>query len=72
MISAKSSQEDIIYYLKGIKADMELTDIYGNTVYHYICQNELCVGMDIENKENIFGYKPSDYSKISNNYYYYI
>lgn len=72
IIASKNFQEDIIYYLKGNKADSLLTDIYGNTMYHYICQNELCIGMDIINKENIFGYKPSDYSKISKNYYYYI
>lgn len=72
ILSAKYSQEDIIYFLKGVNAQMNICDIYGNTVYHYICQNELCIGLDIVNKENIFGYKPSDYSKISNNYYYFI
>lgn len=72
IISAKSSQEDVLYYLKGISADLTTTDIYGNTLYHYICLNELCIGIDIINKENIFGYKPSHYSKISYNYYYYI
>jgi hypothetical protein len=72
IISAKSLQEDTIYFLKSINADMTINDIYGNTVYHYICQNELCIGLDIINKENMFKYKPSDYSKISNNYYYFI
>jgi hypothetical protein len=72
IISAKTKQEDYIYFLKGIKADMNICDLYGNTVYHYICLNELCIGMAIENKENIFGYKPSDYCKISQNYYYFI
>lgn len=72
ILSAKYSQEDVIYFLKGVNAQMNICDIYGNTVYHYICQNELCIGLDIVNKENIFGYKPSDYSKISNNYYYFI
>lgn len=72
IICAKSNQENNLYYLKSIKADLDLVDIYGNSVYHYICQNELCIGMDIENKENIFGYKPSDYCKISQNYYYFI
>jgi hypothetical protein len=28
--------------------------------------------MAIENKENMFNYKPSDYCKISNNYYYFV
>ena len=72
IIAAKKSCEDIIYYLKGINANLNLYDIYGNTIYHYICLNELCIGMAIENKENLFGYKPSAYCKISLNYYYFI
>jgi len=72
IICAKNKQEDYVYFLKGIKANMSICDLYGNTVYHYICLNELCIGMAIENKENIFGYKPSDYCKISQNYYYFI
>ena len=72
IIAAKNSHEDIIYYLKGINVDMSCYDIYGNTVYHYICLNELCIGMAIENKENLFGFKPSSYCKISLNYYYFI
>jgi hypothetical protein len=72
IVSAKNNQEDYIYFLKGNKADMNICDIYGNSVYHYICLNELCIGMAIENKENIFGYKPSDYCKISQNYYYFV
>jgi hypothetical protein len=72
IISAKYNQENNVYFLKGNKANMNLVDLYGNSVYHYICLNELCIGMAIENKENIFGYKPSDYCKISCNYYYFI
>jgi ankyrin repeat protein len=72
IICAKFLQENNLYFLRSIKADMDLADINGNSVYHYICLNELCIGMDIENKENIFGYKPSDYCKISTNYYYFI
>jgi hypothetical protein len=72
IICAKYSQENNLYFLRSMKADMDLVDINGNSVYHYICLNELCIGMDIENKENIFGYKPSDYCKISTNYYYFI
>jgi hypothetical protein len=72
IISAKNNQEDITYYLKGMNCDLNLCDIYGNTVYHYICLNEMCIGMAIENKENLFGYKPSEYCKISLNYYYFI
>lgn len=72
IISAIHSQENILYYLKSIGADLSICDIYGNIVYHYICLNDLCIGTDIENKENIFDYKPSDYCKISLNYYYFI
>jgi ankyrin repeat protein len=72
ILAAKNSCEDIIYFLKGINCDMYLVDIFGNSVYHYICLNELCIGMAIENKENLFGYKPSAYCKISLNYYYFI
>ena len=72
IVCAKYLQENNLYFLRSMKADMELVDINGNSVYHYICLNELCIGMDIENKENIFGYKPSDYCKISTNYYYFI
>jgi hypothetical protein len=72
IVCAKFLQENNLYFLRSMKADMDLVDINGNSVYHYICLNELCIGMDIENKENIFGYKPSDYCKISTNYYYFI
>jgi len=72
ILATKNNQEDIIYFLKSMNCDMNLNDIYGNTVYHYVCLNELCIGMAIDNKENIFGYKPSDYCKISQNYYYFI
>jgi ankyrin repeat protein len=72
IICSKYLQENNLYFLRSMKADMDLVDINGNSVYHYICLNELCIGMDIENKENIFGYKPSDYCKISTNYYYFI
>jgi hypothetical protein len=72
ILAAKNNQEDVIYFLKSMNCDLNLCDIYGNTVYHYICLNELCIGMAIENKENIFGYKPSEYCKISLNYYYFI
>jgi hypothetical protein len=72
ILAAQNKCEDIIYFLKGINCDMNLIDIYGNSVYHYICLNELCIGMAIENKENMFGYKPSAYCKISLNYYYFV
>ena len=72
IIATKNNHEDIIYFLKSMNCNMNLLDIFGNSVYHYICLNELCIGMAIENKENIFGYKPSEYCNISQNYYYFI
>ena len=72
IISCKNSAEDIYYLLNGLNADTDITDKYGNIVDHYICQNEICIGMAIRNKENIFGFTPSDYCKISNKYYYFI
>lgn len=72
LISCKNSAEDIYYLLKGIGADLEIVDIYGNLPDHYICLNEICIGTAIQNKPNIFGFLPSDYCKISQKYYYFI
>jgi hypothetical protein len=72
LISCINSAEDIYYLLNGIGADMNICDKYENNVEHYICLNEMCIGMAIQNKENIFGYTPLDYCKISPSYYYFI
>lgn len=71
LISTLYSAEDIFFLYKSLDADMDLCDEYGNLVYHYICLNSLCLGIIIKNKHNIFGYKPSNYCKISTNYYYF-
>ena len=71
VISCKSSAEDIYYLLKGNGADLTKVDKFGNSTEHYICLNEMCIGMAIQNKENIFGYSPQDYCKISSHYYYF-
>jgi len=72
LISAKEGNEDIFYLLKGMQADLNKSDIYGNTIYHYICKNEICIGMTIENKENLFGFTPLDYNGLADSYYYFI
>jgi hypothetical protein len=72
LISCKNSAEDLYYLLKGVGADVDIPDIYGNLPEHYICLNEICIGMAIRNKPNIFGFLPSDYCKISHKYYYFI
>jgi ankyrin repeat protein len=72
LISCINSAEDIYYLLNGIGADITLCDKYENSIEHYICLNEMCIGMAMQNKENIFGYTPLDYCKISPSYYYFI
>ena len=69
MVSCKNKCEDIYYLLKGVNADLNIVDKFGNTLEHYICLNEMCIGMGIKNTENIFGYTPKDYCKISSDYY---
>ena len=72
MLSAINKNEELFYYLKSLNPDMNICDIYGNTVYHYICLNEIAIGMSIDNKVNHFGYTPMDYCRISNDYYFWI
>jgi hypothetical protein len=69
MAACKNKCEDIYYLLKGVNADLNIVDKFGNTLEHYICLNEMCIGMAIKNTENIFGYTPKDYCKISPDYY---
>jgi hypothetical protein len=69
MIACKNKQEDMFYILKGHNADLCTKDNYGNTAYHYICANGICLGMTILNIQNYFGIYPIDYCKISPNYY---
>ena len=71
IIAAFNKHEEIFYILKGLNANLEETDIYGNTVYHYICESKICPNMMIINKKNKFGFTPSDYCKISHNFYYF-
>ena len=68
ILGCMNGHEDI-YYLMKDKANMESKDKYGNTVYHYICKNAICMGIIVDNQENLFGLTPKDYCKISNNYY---
>lgn len=72
LLAAKHAREDIFYMLHGAKADLSKADVFGNTTYHYVCKNEICIGMAIENIPNKFGFSPEDYCKISPLYYYFI
>jgi ankyrin repeat protein len=63
------NQEDMYYILRNFGAKTELVDKYGNTIYHYICKNKMCIGMTIPDKSNYFGVTPKKYSPISESFY---
>ena len=69
IVACKNNAEDMFYTLKMFGANLEAEDYFGNTVYHYICVNSMCIGMIINNKENHFGLTPRDYCKISPSFY---
>lgn len=71
IVSTKYSKENNFYILKGKGADLLTKDQYGNTCYHYICANSLCLGITIENIPNLFGMTPKNYCKISTKYYHF-
>lgn len=72
IIACINGNEDMFYILKGFGADIDSQDSYGNTVYHYICANSICLGLTIKNKLNYFNLTPKDYCKISSNFYNFI
>jgi len=72
IIACQSNHEDMFYTLKGFGADMNAQDRYGNTVYHYICNNSMCLAMIIDNTKNYFGLTPENYCKKSKKYYEFI
>ena len=69
IISTQNNNENMFHILKGFGANLDTQDQYGNTCYHYICLNKMCIGTTIPNKANYFGVKPLDYSNISKKYY---
>jgi hypothetical protein len=71
MIAAKHGHEEIFYVIRGLNADLDIIDIYGNTVYHYICESHICPSIMIINKKNKYGFTPYDYSKLNKSFYYY-
>ena len=71
IVASYYGHEEVFYILKGLNANLDITDIYGNSVYHYICRNKICIGMIIHNHKNKFGFTPSDYCQISKKFYYF-
>lgn len=63
------ANENMFYTIKSMGCNLKAKDYFGNTVYHYICANSICIGMMIHNIENYFGMTPKDYCKISSKYY---
>lgn len=72
IICGKNNKENMFYVLKGMGADTLTKDSFGNTVFHYICANSMCLGTIIENTENYFNLKPIDYCKVSQKYYTFV
>lgn len=72
MICCQNKQEEMFYILKSFNADLSAQDQYGNTAYHYICVNSICLGTEIQNIPNYFGLTPKDYCYLSPNYYSFI
>lgn len=71
MLAVINFHEEIFYILKGLNASLDETDIYGNTVYHYICASKICPSMLIVNKKNKFGFTPYDYCTIDHTFYHF-
>jgi ankyrin repeat protein len=69
IVCCKSKQEEMFYILKSFNADLSAKDNYGNTAYHYICANSICLGIGIPDVQNYFGLTPMDYCKLSHKYY---
>lgn len=67
--SCKNKHEDIFHILKVFNVDLNAKDVHNNTVYHYICQNRLCIGYTIPNNINRYGYSPMDYCGCATSYY---
>jgi hypothetical protein len=69
IVCCKNKQEDMFYTLKDFNIDLLARDNYGNTAFHYICANSICLGITIPNIQNYFGLTPKDYCKLSPKYY---
>jgi hypothetical protein len=72
LLSAKLGFENIFFILKGNKVNLDLIDKYGNSVYHYICLNKICLNMIVPYCTNKFNYTPKDYCNISHEFYYFL
>lgn len=72
MVCCKNKMEEMFYILKNSDANLNIRDLYGNTTYHYICSNSICLGIEIKNIPNSFGVTPEDYCVLSTKYYHFV
>jgi hypothetical protein len=71
IVATINRHEEIFYVLKGLSANLDNVDIYGNSVYHYICNTKICPGIMVVNKKNKFGFTPRDYCNIDHKFYHF-
>jgi len=71
IIATQNACEEIFYILKCNGANLNICDIYGNTVFHYITKNSICIGLCIQNKKNKYGLTPFDYCTLNPEFYYF-
>jgi len=69
IVACQSCHEDMFYILKNFGANDSIKDKLGNTIYHYICKNKMCIGMTIKNSKNYFNMTPHDYCYIDDKFY---
>jgi len=73
----ESKNENLFYSLINIFDKNELEKLFNNkkdnddnTLYHYICKNNLCFGFNINNKiRNKKGFKPLELCEVNIKYY---
>jgi len=73
----ENKDEDLFYFIQNLfskdefnKILSDIKDNDGNTIYHLICKNNICLGYHINNKvRNNKGFKPLDMCLISSKYY---
>lgn len=72
MLSTMTNNESLFYILYNLGANTNLNDENGNSIYHFICKNKMCIGFELKNQNNNFGFSPIDYANISSNYWKWI
>lgn len=68
ILAAKLGNEHLVELLKNYGADLNKKDELENTVYHYICANNILLGSNINESKNKAGLTPINYT-IYKKYY---